>query len=257
MHQKQRHFEILKDVDQKLVATVPDLVKSTGASEATVRRDIIMLEKAGKLKKIRGGAESLTSALKVIIKGKPFEINEQINQDKKKAIATVAASLCSDDDSIIISGGTTLFHMVKALKSKKMTVLTNSMPNMEFLLNNTQSTVMMPGGVVYREQNIMLSPFEDKITKSFFAKKCFFSALSAGPAGPMEADELIIKSVASFLGQAQSLVLLIDSSKFNSNGSLIICPWDKIDTIITDSGLDKQKREWIHELGIKLLIAPD
>jgi len=255
MHKKQRHILILKDVKEKFVVTVPELVKATGASEATIRRDIVMLDKEGKLKKIRGGAESSTPAVKSNLKGKPFEINEQVNPDKKKAIADYAASLCDNGDSVILGGGTSLFNMAKALKDKKLTVLTNSLPNMEFLLNNTESTVMMPGGVIYREQNIVLSPFEDKITKSFFARQCFFSALSAGPAGPMEVDELIIKSVTRFLSQAQTLILLLDSSKFNSQGSMIVCPWDRIDMVITDNGLEEKKKKWIKDLGIELIIA--
>ncbi len=257
MHKKQRHILILKDVKEKFVASVPDLVKATGASEATIRRDIIMLDKKGWLNKIRGGAETIAPALRLNLKGsRPFEINGQVNLDKKKAIAHYAASLCDDGDSIILSGGTTLFNMTKALKNKKLTVLTNSLPNMDFFLNNTESTVMMPGGVIYREQDIMLSPFEDKITSSFFAGQCFFSALGAGPAGPMESDELLIKSVTRFLSQAQNLILLLDSSKFNSQGSMIVCPWEKIDMVITDNGLDDKTRKWIEDLGIKLIITP-
>jgi DeoR family ulaG and ulaABCDEF operon transcriptional repressor len=256
MHRKERHLLILKDAGEKAFVTVPDLVKVTGASEATIRRDIIELDAEGKLKKIRGGAERVTPALQPRLKGKPFEINEQINQEKKRAIAAYAASLCNDGDSIILCGGTTIFAMAKALKDKKLTVLTNSLPNMEFLLNNTKSTVTMPGGLIYREQNILLSPYEDLITKSFFSKRCFFSALSAGPVGPMEADELIINSVTRFLGQSLSLILLLDSSKFNSQGSMIICPWDRIDMVITDSGLDREKRKSIEDLGIRLIVVP-
>ena len=144
----------------------------------------------------------------------------------------------------------------KALKNKKVTVLTNSLPNMEFLLNNTDSTITMPGGLIYREQNILLSPYEDKITNSFFAKYCFFSALAAAPGGPMEADELIINSVTRFLGRSLSLILLLDSSKFNHKGSLIVCPWERIDMVITDSEIEEEKKKWIEELGIKLAIAP-
>ncbi len=257
MHKKQRHFLILKDLREKIVATVPDLVQITGASVATIRRDIIDLDEAGKLKKIRGGAEALSPVVKTILDGVPFDQNQEMNAGRKTAIAQCAAALCKDGDSIILSGGTTLFFMAKALNGRNVTVLTNSLPNMEYLLAHTAGTVMMPGGVVYREQNIMLSPFEDRITKSFFAKHCFFSALSAGPAGPMEADELIIKSVVRFLSQARSLVLLLDSSKFNSKGSMIVCPWEKIDTVISDSRLPKEKQQWIQDLGIQLVIAPD
>ena len=43
MHEKERHRIILSAIQEKPVATVPELVDLTGASEATIRRDIAAL----------------------------------------------------------------------------------------------------------------------------------------------------------------------------------------------------------------------
>lgn len=64
------------------------------------------------------------------------------------------------------------------------------------------------------------------------------------------------RGLIEFLDQTWSLVWLSDSSEFNGNGGLIVCPWDKIDMVITDSGLENPKREWIKDLGAKLVVVP-
>ena len=53
---------------------------------------------------------------------------------------------------------------------------------------------MLPGGVIYREQNIILSPFDNDVTRNFYAKRMFMGAQGLGPLGLMEADPLLIQA---------------------------------------------------------------
>ena len=53
---EQRAERILKELAQRRAATVTDLCLVTGASEATIRRDLNALAKQGKLSKVHGGA---------------------------------------------------------------------------------------------------------------------------------------------------------------------------------------------------------
>ena len=59
MHESERHRVILSAVQDRPVVTVPDLCQLTGASEATIRRDIATLDEAQKLRRVRGGAEAI------------------------------------------------------------------------------------------------------------------------------------------------------------------------------------------------------
>ena len=61
MHEKDRHKVILSAVQDRSLVTVGDLCALTGASEATVRRDINTLDEQKRLRRIRGGAEALTT----------------------------------------------------------------------------------------------------------------------------------------------------------------------------------------------------
>ena len=53
---EQRAEQILRELAQRRAATVTDLCQVTGASEATIRRDLNALAKQGKLSKVHGGA---------------------------------------------------------------------------------------------------------------------------------------------------------------------------------------------------------
>ena len=103
MHEKERHRIILSAVQDRPVVTVLDVCNLTGASEATVRRDIATLHMQKKLRRVRGGAEAITPPQFVGLAGRPFAVNETMRIKEKQAIARAAVDLCEDGESIIIN----------------------------------------------------------------------------------------------------------------------------------------------------------
>lgn len=255
MHEKERHRLILNAVRDKPVVTVRESVELTGASEATVRRDIAKLDREKKLRRVHGGAESLIPPQVMGLSGRPFAVNASLNMSKKRAIAREAAALCKDGEPIIINGGTTTFQMVHYLDHHRATILTNSFPIAEHLLKHSKNNVLLPGGTVYREQNIILSPFDNDVTANFYAKRLFMGAQGLGPLGPMESDPLLIQAERKLISQADELVLLVDSSKFEQRSSLILCALNRISIVITDDGIDDQNMKMLEQEGVTLRIA--
>jgi DeoR family ulaG and ulaABCDEF operon transcriptional repressor len=256
MHEKERHGVILSAVQERPVATVADLCELTGASEATVRRDIATLHVQKKLRRVRGGAEAIAPPQFVGLAGRPFSVNATMRIREKQAITKAAVALCEDGDPIIINGGTTTFQMVHPLASRRMQVFTNSFPIAEHLLKHSRNTVMLSGGTIYREQNIILSPFDNDVTRNFYAKRMFMGAQGIGPLGLMEADPLIIQAEQKLMGQSDELVVLVDSSKFQNRSSLVLCPLAQIDVIITDEGMSDKAAAMLEASGVRLVIAP-
>jgi len=255
MHEIERHRLILGEVSDRPVVTVAQIVELTGASEATIRRDITALHVAGRLRRVRGGAEALHPPQTVGIAGRPFSVNEGVNIDKKRAIARAAVALCEDGESIIINGGTTTFQMVHHLASRRMQILTNSFPIAEHLLRHSRNTITLPGGAIYREQNIILSPFENDVARNFYARRMFMSAQGLSPMGVMEGDPLLIQAEQKLINQAEELVLLVDSSKFGARSSLILCPLERVHTVITDDAVSSRDAKLVEQAGIRLIVA--
>lgn len=253
MHESERHRIILSAVQEKPVVTVAEMVALTDSSEATIRRDIATLHVQQKLRRVRGGAESINPPQFVGLAGRTFSVNETINASKKRSIAQAAVELCNDGDAIIINGGTTTFQMVHPLVTKRCQVFTNSFPIAEHLLKQSKNTVMLSGGTIYREQNIILSPFENDVTKNFYAQRMFMGAQGLGPLGLMEADPLLIQAEQKLINQADELIVLVDSSKFKKRSSLILCALERISTVITDDEIEDHSANMLEEAGVKLI----
>lgn len=255
MHESERHRLILSAIQDRPVVTVLDLVSLTAASEATIRRDIATLHVQKKLRRVRGGAESISPPQFVGLAGRPFSVNEGLHAAEKRAIARAAVDLCEDGEAIIINGGTTTFQMVHPLSARRCQVFTNSFPIAEHLLKHSKNTVLLPGGAIYREQNIILSPFDDDGSRHFYARRMFMSCHGLAALGVMEADPLLVQAEQKLIGQADELVILADSSKFGKRSSLLLCPLARIHTLITDEGITDRDAAMIEAADIRLIVA--
>lgn len=255
MHEKERHRIILSAVQEKPVVTVQELVEMTSSSEATIRRDIAALHVQKRLRRVRGGAEAINPPQIVGLAGRPFRVNETLHAAQKRAIAREAVELCQDGEPIIINGGTTTFQMVHFLANRRMQILTNSFVIAEHLLKHSKNTVVLPGGTIYREQNIILSPFDNDVTRNFYARRMFMGAQGLGPLGLMESDPLLIQAEQKLIDQADELVVLVDSSKFRQRSSLILCGLSRITTVITDDGIEDREAKMLDAAGISLVVA--
>ncbi len=255
MHETERHRVILAAVQARPLATVAELVDITGTSEATIRRDIAALHVEGRLRRVRGGAEAINPPEQGALMGRPFSVNETINIAQKRAIARAAADLCKDGEPIIINGGTTTYQMVHYLTGRRLSVFTNSFGIAEFLIHNSRNSVVIPGGTIYREQNVILSPFGGVVASHFYAKRMFIGCQGLGQHGLMEADPMVVQSELALIGQAEELIVLADSSKFSGRSSLILCGLERIHSVITDSGIRDADRTMLEKAGVTLTVV--
>ncbi|MRI31505.1 DeoR family transcriptional regulator [Endozoicomonas sp. OPT23] len=253
----ERHRLILSEVSQRSVVTIKDMADLLSASESTVRRDITELDEKGLLRKIRGGAEALTAPAIGNLVGRPFNISQGINSGQKQAIARAAANLCHDGDSIIINGGTTTSLLAQYVSDFSLHVLTNSLPVFEYLLKFEKVNLTIAGGSIYREQNIVLSPFENDVVNHFFASKVFLGAQGISRVGVMESDPLVIQAESQLIKQAEKVVVLADSEKFQRKSSMVLCTLEKISTLVTDAGIDDHSASVLESHGVEIIIADE
>ena len=255
MHERERQRIILSVVQARSVATVQELSRLTEASEATTRRDIAALALQKKVKRVRGGAEALKSPPFGEISSLPFDTARTINELQKRAIAREAAKLCEDGDAIILNGGTTTFQMVHHIAGARLQILTNSFSIANHLIDHSECTVMLPAGAIYRDQALILSPFETDGIAHFRARRMFMGAQGVSHYGIAETDPLIIQSEQRLMRQADELVLLVDSSKFQRPSSMIIAPLERADILITDEGISDKDAAMVEAAGVRLIAA--
>ncbi len=139
---QERRQVILEHLFEEGAASVSQLSAILDASEATIRRDLNVLAKEGKLNKVFGGA---TSIRQMGLVEEHVSLRETLMYEEKDRIAAYAASMIRDDDFVYIDSGTTTACMIPHLKNQKATYVTNGVAHAYRLLR-AGFTVYMIGG---------------------------------------------------------------------------------------------------------------
>lgn len=258
MHQEEREQVILALVGKTGFASFKQIDASVAASPATLRRDLGRLEEAGMLSRVRGGARSMertASGHADSLVGVPFHENVDRHPTAKAAIGHAAAALCNPGESIMIDGGSTTLQMCRHLAGLNLQVLTNSLHVVSALLVHSDTRIAVPGGSVFREQNIILGMAGEECMPRIHAPKLFMGAALVGAGGVMQADVVIAAAERQMIDRAEWVALLVDSSKFAAPSGTVVCNLEELDVIVTDSGIEDARAAMIERAGVKLIIT--
>jgi DeoR family ulaG and ulaABCDEF operon transcriptional repressor len=260
MRERQRAEIVRNLLAARGFLSIADVMAATGVSAASARRDAGRLARAGYAERVYGGIQALEGAFsrqmaQAALETRSFDVSRTINVEAKRAIARKAVEMCVDGDVIIINGGTTTFQMSEFLRGTRLKILTNSYPLAEFLIHETQNRVALPGGEVYRDQKLIVAPFDDDAIQHYSARVMFMSAISIGPLGVIEGDPLIAGAETKLLRRADKLVVLADASKFAQRGSLVVCPLMRIHTLITDRSAPPEPLAMLRDAGVQTIVV--
>jgi DeoR family transcriptional regulator, ulaG and ulaABCDEF operon transcriptional repressor len=247
---------ILRVLREARYATVGRIAELTSTSEATIRRDLWRLEKSGQVHRVRGGARLAEDAAGTGRPAElPFDDRTGILREAKRRIARAAAGLCAEGETILIDGGSTTFLMTEFLLAARLQVITNSFAIAASLVGRFAGTVILGGGIVYPESQLVLDPFGEEAFRNYTASKLFMGVYGIDETGATNTEALLIKTERAMIERARELVILADSSKFDRRGGLFLCGFDRICTVITDPGIPDRARELLASRGVKLVVA--
>jgi DeoR/GlpR family transcriptional regulator of sugar metabolism len=256
MHATERDRAILNLLEEQGFVSFRELSHRVSASPATLRRDLERLQTDGKLVRVRGGVQptgGVDHMSGLHLQGVPFHENINRNRAAKEAIGKAAAERCRPGEAIIIDGGSTTLHMCPHLEPLRLQVLTNSLHIVSALLQQPNTGVSIPGGVVFREQNIVLDPFEDVSARVFHASRMFLGTAAVSRHGLMQSDIILVQAERKLLSQADELIVLVDSSKFTASAGHLLCELSRVHTLITDSNIDDASAKMVEGHGVKLI----
>lgn len=217
-------------------------------SEDTVRRDLQELAQNGHLKKVHGGAVSLS----YIPSFKKREV-EEIHI--KHLIAKKALGLIEEGQVLIIDGGTTNMQLVNILpRDINLTVFTNSIPVAAKLCEYELIDGILLGGNILKKGETTVGYSVLETLKEINADICFLGITSVHPdTGLTEAnrEETVIKK--AIIKASNKVASLVISKKLNQTQPFKVCELDQLDVLVTD--LDRSNASLQHYIkkGIEVL----
>ena len=250
---KDRIEEIAELMDKRGKLTLKQLdAFFPDVSQMTLRRDLMLLEQAGKIIRVRGGAMSVKEVQKV--SNEPYAKKSALHTDAKIKIAQKAAALVEDGTSIFIDGGTTAMYLAKEMRDADIHVFTNGLAVAIELAQKKNVDVNVLGGQVMKSNLSTASP----VAQSYFENTNFELAIISASAftpengfscGSMvEAD--LLKTARK---KAKAMYMMLDSSKIGKIMPHTFARLEDIDVLITDDDFPHDLKELFMEHQIDVL----
>lgn len=247
----ERQHNIMNELRKEKSITVTNLSKKFFIGEATIRRDLEKLEKAGFLKRTYGGAV-LLDGLDMEI---PLTVRETENREEKSIIAQLAGKFVSNGDIIIIDSSSTTLKIVPCLKNKEnLTVITNSAKASLELGEQHHARVYCTGGMLRENSQSFIGQQARSFIESYSADILFFSCRGLSmEKGLTDSNEEEVELRKIMIKNSNESILLCDHTKFDQISFCKIGNFDCINTIITDRMPSQCWIQFLEEKGVKLV----
>ncbi len=232
MNPNPRQLKLLSLVQTHGSMTVEQLAELLGVTLQTVRRDVQRLADENLLARFHGGVRVPSSTVENIA----HQQRESLNAEGKARIARAIAAALPNDCSLILNIGTTTEAIARALlQHSGLRVITNNLNVASILSANTQSEVIVVGGVVRgRDQGIVGEAAVDFICQ-FKVDIALIGISGIETDGTLrDYDYREVKVSQTIISHAREVWLAADHSKFNRPAMVEVGKLSQIDRLFTD-----------------------
>lgn len=227
---RQRIVEILSGQG---AVRVDNLSRQFEVSEMTIRRDLDILEKNGRLERTHGGA----LAIHYVAGESLYSVRDQANRSLKKAIGCEAARLIKDGETVFINSGSTTLQVILHLAYRKgIRVVTNNIAAAMALPEDTELDLILVGGQYRRQSGCTVGDFASRVLGEIMPTRAILGtdglSINAGMTSPIPQEAALTRMMLDRVrGQ---VVVVADHKKIGRVASFFTAPIYVIDVLVTD-----------------------
>jgi DeoR/GlpR family transcriptional regulator of sugar metabolism len=247
---QQRHELILRALRMEGPAAVRVLAERLGTSQATIRRDLVHLNREGLLTRVYGGAVSATD------NDDPFAEVATVHVQDKDKIAARCAELIKDGDTILLDIGTTAHRLARALHGRSLTVVTSNLAVYEELVDDPDIQLVLLGGVVRRRYRSLVGYLTEDALRQVGADRLFLGTSGVRKDGQvMDTTVVEVPIKRAMIAASDQVVLLADASKFPGTGMARVCLPQDLHVVVTNAPADPDTRAALSDAGVQVIEA--
>jgi DeoR/GlpR family transcriptional regulator of sugar metabolism len=251
---RQRIAGLLEDEGRVSVA---DLSTRFGVTDVSIRRDLMILEDAGRLRRVHGGA--VTAARRGRESG--FAAKARENRELKARIGAVAAGLVRAGDVIVFDSGSTVAqvatHIAAPLRrGSAITAVTNSLPVIDEIAGWDSPHLVCLGGLYLPDHEALVGPQTIADLRDLSADVVFIGCDGLTIETGLTTPHVLVAEVgATMAARARRVVAVADSSKLGRRGFTPIVPLSAVDVLVTDDGAASNELARVRGEGIEVILA--
>lgn len=242
-----RRQKIISMLKKEKSTSVSKLSKIFEVSPLTIRRDLNYLMELGLIERFHGGARIIEE---------PIDKENMIVKQKKNAIAKKAAEYINNDETIFINSSSTALLVLKYLKDKRVTVITNNGKALALDIDNKVSLVLTGGNIRFPKEALTGEFAVNNLSKVTATKSIigisglsFDMGLTSPNLDEVAINELMLSRVT------EGAIIVAESSKLGLNNTFVSGAISDISMLITDSDADRIFIEKLEGMGIRVILA--
>ncbi len=256
MYPEERQQAIAAQVMSRGRASVAELAQAYDVTTETVRRDLAVLDRAGVLRRVHGGAVPVR-ALHLVEPS--VDARDATRSAHKQAIARAATDFLPRNATVLFDAGTTTARVAALLPADRdLLVVTNSVPIAARVAAIGSVRLQLLGGRVRGLTQAAVGEQAVRTLESMRVDIAFIGAngISArhGLSTP-DPEEAAVKR--AMVGCANFVVVVADSSKIGQEDFISFAAIESVDVLVTDSEASSADREEITRIGVEVVIAQD
>jgi DeoR family transcriptional regulator, aga operon transcriptional repressor len=241
--------------------SVEEAAGRLNVSQATIRRDFDQLTQQQMITRTRGGAVAHGVSYDL-----PLRYKTAKHSAEKQRIGAAAAALVSPGMVVALNGGTTTTEVARALAVRpdlgggvdeaQLTVVTNALNIANELLVRSRMKIVVTGGVVRPQSYELVGPLGSSIMREVTLDMALLGVdaidVALGAAAHHE-GEAAMNSL--MVARARRVVIIADSSKLGGHAFARVCPIERVDTLVTDSGAAAETVAAFEQVGVRVVAA--
>ncbi|MBC2876030.1 MULTISPECIES: DeoR/GlpR family DNA-binding transcription regulator [Streptomyces] len=257
MYGPERQQEILRLAREGGRVDVLSLAETFQVTAETVRRDLKVLDRAGLLRRVHGGA--------IPVGRLDFEPDlaerEATAADEKDAIARAALAELPAGGSVILDAGTTVARLAALFPldvgpGAELTVVTHALPVAARLADHPGIALHLVGGRVRHRTRAAVDAWALRAYGEVAADVAFVATNGFSADGGLTTPDLAEAAVKrATIAAARRVVLLADSGKFGQRHFARFGDLSDVDLLITDTGLSPEDARAIERRGPAVIRA--
>lgn len=255
MLREERIQQIIEILEDEGIVHVKELKDQFQVSAMTIRRDLMALDKRGKIERIHGGALlSLENQNRV---EPPIVERMNVKAEEKKRIAVWVADLIEEEDTIFLGSGTTTLYVARELIIRDdITVVTNSVPILHELANNSNMKIITSGGFLRRSELSLIGAHAEAVLENIRVNKVIMGMRGIHPLYGFSCEhpeELITDR--RILEISDDVIIVADHTKIGQVATNKVAPVDSASMIVTTQKARKDLIRSIREQGVEVVIV--
>lgn len=249
----ERRQKLMGLLQRDRTLSVADLAGHLAVSQATIRRDLVDLERFGRVVRSHGGASLVGVGLGV---EPPLLHRQDEHQEEKRQIALQSLELIQDGDAVALDVGTTTFEVARALQQRRgLIIFTNSIPAAEVLSGSAHTVYLVGGQMRHQEYSLVGALARDTILRYRF--DVFFLGVAGFDVDAGFSDYSVedVEIKRAFMASANRTVALVDSSKWGRACLADVAPTRSVSAIVTDGAVSPSLAAQVRSQGVEVVVA--